>query len=154
MGDWIDELKQRESDQKRQRAQQEAVMLRNDALIAARAPALWRTLADQLEADIRRLGEQFPDNPLMRLEVERTDDRITVSSAIRRRNFTATLIPAARIVGIEIRSRPDPLSAVESNRQEIRFTAIEDQVQMNFSGSQIPEKISEMLIRRLVLDHS
>lgn len=62
MSSWVEVFKQQEEEQQRAVANSNAIRLRNARMVRARAPALWMVLIAEIEADLKRLMDAFPND--------------------------------------------------------------------------------------------
>ncbi|MGA2852160.1 MAG: hypothetical protein ABSE46_24405, partial [Terracidiphilus sp.] len=62
MSSWVDDLKQQDAHRQEVAANSNAIRLHNAGVVRAKAPDLWTLLIAQIETDLKRLRETFPDD--------------------------------------------------------------------------------------------
>jgi len=62
MADWIDKLKENELAREAGQREQNQIRLHNIEVIKAKAPAVWQSLKNAVQADSEKLRREFPDN--------------------------------------------------------------------------------------------
>jgi hypothetical protein len=158
MPDWIDKLKSDDETKTKASQQQSELRLRNDRVIAAKAPEFWDSLIKRIKADAAKLNDTFPADASKQCDViERGHAYILQNRTL---PFSILVLsvnfPASQI---DVRTGTKSSSEQPANMQSdapIRFTLdSHDELQLEWLGTKYSDMtlLSEQLIIRVLGDH-
>lgn len=147
MGDWMDDLKQKEDAERDTRLKEQDWELRCDRLIMAKGPDLWQELVTQVRAEIKRLTEKFPGNESRRLTIEEYTSRyscFTLKNPVTGKSLTACFQPEARRIQVQSIS----LANQSSEQRNLKLT-ISKQDEVLLDGARYVNDEASRLVRAL-----
>ena len=158
MRDWIDRLKSDDDAKTEASQRQSEVRLRNDKVIAAKAPEFWEILIKKIKADVAKLNEIFPNDSSKQCDLKELDHAYVLQN--RRLPFSILTLsvnfPASQI---DMRAgTQDSMEEQADMRSDtpIRFVLDhQDELQLEWLGTKYSDMalLSERLIKRVLGSH-
>jgi hypothetical protein len=144
LSDWIEHLQSEKETKAELEAMEEDKRRQDQLLVAAKGPDLWNTLVSLIHRDVKKLADAFPGQESLTLQ-------FMVTNTSTGKSFTAQWAPPEGIVKLTFRERELNLEGVQTNRDQINLPVLPPgDVVMMWAGESAPEKISEVLLRRLL----
>jgi hypothetical protein len=157
MPDWIDKLKKDDDTKAKASQHQSEVRLRNDKVIAAKAPGLWDTLIKQITTDAAKLNDAFPTDASRQCDVIQQGHAYVLQN--RRLPFSILVLSinfAASQIDVRTGTKNSGGPANMQTDSPICFTLdFQDELQFEWLGTKYSDMalLSERLIKRVLGNH-
>jgi hypothetical protein len=151
VSDWIKGMKQREDDAKQCGQVDDSLRLHCVSVIKAKAPMLWSSITEQVEADCKELNQTFKDDirRCCRFDRRSPNEFTLVGNTSPQKGLRLELIPDA--LGVSHNLFAD--GARQGSTELLKFGVDKaDEIYLSGLGGRLndPGRISELLIRKVI----